>query len=751
MVKLSRKTSITAISVSLLFFFSSLATPSVIGLTNAKPAALAVTPLTQLQANWASPNGNPFNQDFNPQNQINSSNAQNLGLSWLFPLPTLPTALLSVNAGGGVGYGVDTAPLIINGTIYMITQFNQVFALNAANGNVIWTDVIPLAPNSTVGLGAGPLSLHLHEGDEQFTTKLFNHTPTLWLAASNFKDYAINAQTGAYELNFSIFNGITPDKISGNNPAAFAGSRNSNLLVDENRGIVLSSINSGSSSATGRCFYRGWNILVTPPQIAWTAFCTPPQPGSNIPLDPNWDVKQVNSMKGAEIFYPGPSANAGGYIPNDQGQAVVNLKTLSPSVLNSTLYDDWGESHQSAACAAATGGASTGSTAAGWGSPWLLGTGPTAGLAFVNTNNRDPYGSICTPGPGLWGASILALNDSTGQWVWGFQTATHELWDYDCSWWQALGNETVNGVNTQVLWKTCKNGYLYELNAVTGNLIWAWTPPLSIVARCPLCYMLNPLNASEMSWPFFNPSLQPTICTPCTFGYESEGAYSPVSNYIYLVSQNNPQLWKYIAINSTNYRTTSGVASSPVPGQKSSEGSFNNATVEAVDASTGQLVWSHFIPNQGYRGGVSTSGNVVFVTLSSGDFLMLNAKTGDLIKDLYIGGPLNVLPSIGATVGGQMMVIFPITVGEVTWGTSVPGDLVALTLQSPPSATTNTVTSTATTTVGGSTMVSVSTVTASAASTGVDTTTVYGIAAVAVIFIIATGYLAMTRGRKPAA
>jgi hypothetical protein len=32
---------------------------------------------------------------------------------------------------------------------------------------------------------------------------------------------------------------------------------------------------------------------------------------------------------------------------------------------------------------------------------------------------------------------------------------------------------------------------------------------------------------------------------------------------------------------------------------------------------------------------------------------------------------------------------------------------------------------------------------------GVDATTAYGIAAVAVIFIIATGYLAM-RGRKPA-
>jgi len=189
----------------------------------------------------------------------------------------------------------------------------------------------------------------------------------------------------------------------------------------------------------------------------------------------------------------------------------------------------------------------------------------------------------------------------------------------------------------------------------------------------------------------------------------------------------------------------------------------------AVNAATGQMVWSHFNPNQGYRGGVTTSGNVVFLTLSSGSILMLNAQTGATIKDLFIGGPLNVTPSIGATASGQMQVIVPITAGIVSWGTGVPGDIVALTLQNLPAATTNTVTTTAagptvTTTVGGgaTTVTSISTVGGSGATvtvtstaagtggTGVDTTTLYGVAAVAVIFIIATGFLAM-RGRKPAA
>ena len=112
--------------------------------------------MTQAEANWASPNGNQFGQDYNPQTQINSSNVQYLGLSWLFPLPTHPAALASITSG----FGVDTAPLIVNGTIYAVTQFDEVFAINAATGNVVWTDILPITANSTAALGVAVRSLH---------------------------------------------------------------------------------------------------------------------------------------------------------------------------------------------------------------------------------------------------------------------------------------------------------------------------------------------------------------------------------------------------------------------------------------------------------------------------------------------------------------------------------------------------------------------------------------------------------------
>jgi hypothetical protein len=494
-------------------------------------------------------------------------------------------------------------------------------------------------------------------------------------------------------------------------------------------------------------------------------------------------------MTSAEIFYPGVHSTngyttaaeiAGGVQMNTNNSIVVQLKNLTASQLNSTLYNDWGYVGQSAQCTAITGGASTGSTGAGWGGAWILGSGPTAGMAFVNTNNKDPYVGPCTPGPDLWSASILALNITTGQWVWGFQANAHDLWDYDCSWWQGMGNETVNGVQTQVIFKTCKNGYLYEINAKTGNLIWAWNPPSTIIPRCPECYMFNPLNATQMDEAWAAQTIGGSLTTSYLMypsaeaGFEDEQAYNPATNTLFAAAQNVPLYASYVGLNSSTYFTANGLKATPVnKGTCAGCGpSNNNATVFAINASSGAVEWHYFVPDQGYRGGLSTTGNMVLLALSSGNLLMLNAKTGAVVKNYYIGGPLNVLPTIGATTNGTEEVIVPVTTGLVTWATSVPGDLVALILQNVPTnsssssgvvkGSTSTATSVSTVTASGSTVTLVTTVGSSGAasivtvsgsmvtttvSSGTSSATLYGVAAVALVFIIATGYLAM-RGRR---
>src|SRR4029077_20754674 len=118
---------------------------------------------------------------------------------------------------------------------------------------------------------------------------------------------------------------------------------------------------------------------------------------------------------------------------------------------------------------------------------------------------------------------------------------------------------------TQVIIKTCKAGYLFELNAATGALIWAWTPPFSIENRCQYCYMLNPLNRTQMTWAYFNPNGLGagvgTLCTPCTFSFESEGSYNPSTNTTSVFPKTPPAIWYYVPPNSTNYRTNGFTAS----------------------------------------------------------------------------------------------------------------------------------------------------------------------------------------------
>ncbi len=790
---------IRALSLSLLFIISGVGASLLINPVDAAPqtaaptavgAPSALAPLSQAESNWGFPNGNAFGQDYNPQNQINSSNVQYLGMDWIYPLPSQPSSLDTLTSFVATGVGVD--PLIINGTAIVMTQFDEVFAFNLANGNILWTFASPLAPNQTLGEASGPVLVHAHDGTEMFTTASFGsgvNGPTFWFQAGNNRVYALNAISGQEELNFSDYTGL--NMVPGNNPASIYNPGGvSNIAINQQLGILVNSMGAATSADSARGFFAGWDLNANPPTMKWITFVTPPQPGSNVPLNPNFDTQLIANMTGAETFYPGengstngyttPWETAGGVLHNVNNDIVVNWKGLSSTQLNASLYNDWGYSYQTQQCLAIDGGGSTGSTGTGWGGQWLVGSGQTAGMVFVNTNNKDPYNSPCNPGPDLWSAAVLGLNMSTGQIIWGFQANAHDIWDYDCSWSQGLANETINGVNTEVILKTCKNGYLYEINAVNGNLIWSWNPPSGVVTpgstRCPVCYMWNPLNATQMNFDFPTAltNCAPTFTTACITGpqppallwpseiagFESEQAFDPATNQIYATSHVVPYYTGYVPLNSTTYFTSDpGIVTLPCP---TCGFIANNATTWDINAATGQMVWYHTIPDQGFRGQTDVSGGLVYLTDSAGDILILNAQNGSLVRDYYIGAPMDVGVSVGSSISGQEFILVPIGTCSLeaisTCPGSTPGDIVALTLQNVPPSTastsTTTVTSTSTTVsvsvASPSVVVSTTTVnhTVTSTSGGVGAVT-YGIAAVAVIFIIATGYLAM-RGRKPA-
>jgi hypothetical protein len=78
-----------------------------------------------------------------------------------------------------------------------------------------------------------------------------------------------------------------------------------------------------------------------------------------------------------------------------------------------------------------------------------------------------------------------------------------------------------------------------------------------------------------------------------------------------------------------------------------------NVTLYSLDANTGEEIWSHFIDGVAYRGGVMTSGGVVFLPVADGNLYMFNAKTGEIIDKMFLGNSLVVLPTIGYTKEGE--------------------------------------------------------------------------------------------------
>jgi quinoprotein glucose dehydrogenase len=87
-------------------------------------------------------------------------------------------------------------------------------------------------------------------------------------------------------------------------------------------------------------------------------------------------------------------------------------------------------------------------------------------LVFIPTGSASPdYYGGARPGDNKWASSVVALKASTGEFVWGFQVAHHDLWDYDVASQPALID--FNGKPAVAV--TTKIGNLFVLDRLTGK------------------------------------------------------------------------------------------------------------------------------------------------------------------------------------------------------------------------------------------------------------------------------------------
>jgi len=282
---------------------------------------------------------------------------------------------------------------------------------------------------------------------------------------------------------------------------------------------------------------------------------------------------------------------------------------------------------------------------------------------------------------------------------------------------------------------------------------------------------LNPLNVTQMTkdnWPQW-----PLLLPAYNSGTEEESnpAYDPTTNMMFVMEYNAGGI-------SLGSDTAPGLPAHPYTKPPNvtcpTSECTKNGTLSAVDVNTGNTVWSLNVNGLTDRGSVTVTNGVVMFPGLDGFMRFVNEQTGALIRSINVGGPLGVPSVVAQDASGNAILLLTVGVPEEFAGSNplgeVPGFVVEYNI-SPGATTTATSVQTVSTTVtsggagttttitsGGATATatvtasgSVSTVTNSGTSSGVSSSTLYGVVGVAVILAITTGFFALRGRGKPAA
>jgi len=141
----------------------------------ARPMSSKLVPVTQVMLdgaakdakNWIHSNGNYDQTRFYPGALINATNVGKLKPAFVFQ-----TAVLE---------SMETAPIVVNGVMFLTTSFNHVYAIDATTGEEYWHCKHKLGPIITVCCGNNNRGVAVSEG------KLFMGTIDAKLVARDAK------------------------------------------------------------------------------------------------------------------------------------------------------------------------------------------------------------------------------------------------------------------------------------------------------------------------------------------------------------------------------------------------------------------------------------------------------------------------------------------------------------------------------------------------------------------------------------
>jgi len=337
-----------------------------------------------------------------------------------------------------------------------------------------------------------------------------------------------------------------------------------------------------------------------------------------------------------------------------------------------------------------------------WNTPAL---DPQLGLIYFATGNCGPdYDGSTREGDNLFCASIVALKAKTGEYAWHFQEVHHDIWDYDAASPVVLFDTVINGQPRKGLAEAGRTGWVYILDRTNGK-------PLIGIEERPVPQEPRQKTAKTQPYPIGD-AIVPQCAQPME-GYEKAGCifeafwdepvliqpsgqggtnwspmpYSPDTGFLYVPGTIRTSTFSRVPSQyTTGLRYTNGTQAPPI-------GSPLSGTFTAIESHTNKIAWQHQMPYRMGGGGGSTvtAGGLLLRGEPDGNFVAVDAKTGDLLWKFQTGFGADAPATVYEVDGDQYIAIAAggnsvqgSAYGDAVWAFSLKGQLGPLWPPPPP-------------------------------------------------------------------
>lgn len=278
---------------------------------------------------------------------------------------------------------------------------------------------------------------------------------------------------------------------------------------------------------------------------------------------------------------------------------------------------------------------------------------PALDLVYYGTGNAGPWNPELRPGDNKWAATVFARDVDTGEAVWAYQLWPHDRQDYDAISESVLLDLPIGGAMRKVMLRAERNGYMYMMDRVTGQVLAADSFGHNTMMRGVDLKTGRPREVPEMA--VRTGVVTRGICPTPGGGKDWQPtSWSPRTGLLYVPAQN---LCMDVEGTEASY-----IAGTPYTGIISTwyaGPGGNRGELFAWDPIRRRKAWSIKEKFSMWSGTLATAGDLVFYGTMDRWFRAVDARTGKILWQFRTGSGIVSQPiTFRAPDGKQYVAVF---------------------------------------------------------------------------------------------